>query len=219
MSVVRLRVEGQLFQVEKEALLRYDHTYFHGLFSSSGWRTDADGAYSIDTPAMGFDRILEYLSSGKLSVDGLTQSEVECMYSSLDYLLIPYKRHWKYDTHSLIERFRARYVIELKDGNLCGAYDNEIIVWNMDSSAVEMTLKGHTSMVRQVIQLQDSRICSCSNDHTTKLWNIDSGLCVLTLSDNSFVICMIQLFDGRLCYVSEDSKIIRVGTYQLVHVK
>lgn len=209
--LVRLRVNGELFEVKKEILLRVKNTFFYGLLSSGGWQTDDDGAYLIDRPSFGFNRILEYLESGILSVKGMTPLEEECIYGNLDFFLIPYIRHWHYDTQLPIEGFSASYVIELKDGRLCGVCKNCIVVLNMDGNAIEITLNGHTSSIRQVLQLQDGRLCSWSYDRTIKLWNLASGVCELTMTGHTAGIsCAIQLFDDRICSGSGDDETIRV---------
>lgn len=87
--IVRLKVGGDVFDVEKSVLLSVRDTYFYAMLSSGSWQPDADGAYSIDRPAVGFDRILEYLSSGILTLAGLTHLEEECVYDNLNYFLIP----------------------------------------------------------------------------------------------------------------------------------
>lgn len=84
--------------------------------------------------------------------------------------------------------FRDDYTIEFKDGRLCGTYTTEIIVWNTDSSAIEMTVKGHTNTNHRVIQLRDDRVCSCSYDRMTKLLSTDSELCELTLTGHTLLL-------------------------------
>lgn len=205
LNAVKLMVGGEIFEVEKETLLIVKNTYFHGMLSSGSWQPDADGAYTIHRSALGFDRVVEYLRSGKLPVYGMSKLEEECLYSHLDYFLIPYRRNWQYNTQSLIVGFKAEFVVELEDGRLCGEYENDIIVWNLDSNAIDMLLKGHTDLVRQVIQLKDGRVCSCSEDRTIKVWSLESGLCELTLiGHTSDVMSIIQLFDSRLISCSGD---------------
>lgn len=94
---------------------------------------------------MGFEQIINYLRSDIRSIEGLTLLEVDCMNSTLDYPLIPYR----------IE-FKASLICELKDGRLCCSYDTDAIVWNMEhtmtsvsyeahneSNAIEISMKGH----------------------------------------------------------------------------
>lgn len=202
--IVKLLVGDIIFETGRKTLLKYEHTYFHDLLSTGAFQPDNNGAYFIDIPAMGFGRILDYLNSGKLSVEGLSHLEEECMYSSLKYLLIPHQRQWHYDEKSLIEGFIASYVFELNDSRLCGVRDNTIIAWNLDNSIIELVLTKQTALIRQIIQLFDNRICiRYYEDNTMKLWSIESSLCVLTLighDDN--ITCMMQLHDGRLCSAS-----------------
>lgn len=201
-TAVKLRVRGGVtFTVEKDVLLRVKDTYFYGLFRENGfWQPDDFGEYFIDISPEGFQNILDYLDTGVLSVKELSETAEQIVYENLDYLLIPFKEHLHYKTMTKIEGFKAWCVCQLKDGRLCGASNNNILVWNSDTCSVDVTMTGHTAHICELIQLSDGRICTCSNDKMVKLFNISSGVCELTLNGHTgSVTNLIQLFDGRIC--------------------
>lgn len=202
-TVVNLSLRGKVFQTYRETLLRVKHTYFHTLFSSGAWMPNQDGAYFIDARYEGFERILNYLSSGNLSLKGLNEYEVECVYENLEYFQIPYTRVWDYSSCALVEGLQACALFELPGtaSRLCCASDRHgIRVWDMSLQRVETTLEGHADAVVVVIPLHDGRICSGSLDCTIKIWNLDTRECVLSLDGHEKeVLALAQLADGRLC--------------------
>lgn len=88
-TVVRLSIRGKTFATYRENLLRFEKSYFHGMLSSGHFKPQEDGTYFIDIPFEGFERVLHYLCSGKLSTKGLSEYELTCVKQNLDYLQLP----------------------------------------------------------------------------------------------------------------------------------
>jgi WD40 repeat protein len=202
-----LNLRGQVFDTTTDTLVKLDNIYFKTLLSSDTWELDVNGEYFVDRCGNGFDRILEYMSTGVLSTEGLNSYDKDCVYDNLKYFKIPHKERWDYSKMTLIENLSLGVCLQLQDGRLCGSTsDYSICIYNMDTNIIETTLKGHTRCISRIIQLEDGRLCSCSYDKKIKLWNIDSGKCELTIRGHtSRVDCVIQLMDGRICSGSGDN--------------
>jgi WD40 repeat protein len=208
-SILKLNLRETVFNTTKDTLLKFDNTYFTILLSSTLLELDINGEFFIDRDSIGFFRILDYMSTGVLSTEGLNRYDEDCLYGNLKYFMIPHKsRLWDYSKVSTIENLVLAVFLQLNDGRLCGyKCDTGIYIYNMDTNIIETSL-GHTAYVSALIQLEKSRLCSCSFENTIKVWNIKSGQCELTLNGHtSFVLCVIQLTDGRLCSGSVDSTI------------
>lgn len=205
-SALRLNIRGRAFEVPRETMLRFSDTYFSALLSGR-WQPDRDGAYFIDRPSEGFDRILEYLRSGRLRLEGADGYEERCVYDTLEYLLIPhtYRKRWDYSSNRLLRNLTLVGMCELADGRLCGGDGSVVVVYSMQSNAVEARLEGHTDIVYNTMQLADGRVCSCSNDKSIRVWDLSTGKAELTLLGHArSVSCVAQLRDGRLCSSSFD---------------
>jgi WD40 repeat protein len=200
-SMMKLNLRGQVFDTTKHTLLNEDSTYFTILLSSAAWELDGNGEFFIDRCGNGFDRILDYMSTGVLSTEGLNRYDEDCVYANLKYFKIPHKSNRDYSKVSLIEKLNLRVYLQLRDGRLCGSTsDYSICIYNMDANIIETNMKGHTNFIRGIIQLEDGRLCSCSDDKSIKLWSIESGQCELDILGHiSDVYCVILLIDGRLC--------------------
>jgi WD40 repeat protein len=89
------------------------------------------------------------------------------------------------------------------------------------SGECEITLKGHSDVVRCCATLHDGpsgpccssscfdqRIISGSDDGTLKIWNLvgQTGICEMTLEHKNSVICCTVLSDGRFVSVSDGDK-------------
>jgi WD40 repeat protein len=205
-SMMKLNLRGQVFDTTKYTLLNGDSTYFSVLLSSTALELDVNGEFFIDRCGNGFARVLEYMSTGELSTEGLNRYDEDCAYANLKYFKIPHKSKWDYSKVSKIENLNLRVYLQLLDGRICGTTsDYSICIYNMDTNVIEKSMKGHTYDISGIIQLKDGRLCSCSYDNTIKLWDIESGVCNLTINGHtSWVHCVIQLIDGRLCSGSTD---------------
>jgi WD40 repeat protein len=197
---IKLNLRGQVFDTTKDILVN-NSPYFSLLFSSPSFELDANGEFFIDRNSHCFDRILDYMSTGVLSTEGLNRYDKDCLYDNRKFFMIP-----EFSRVRLIDNLKLVVHLQLKDCRLCGANeDNNIVVYNMDTNTIDMTLEGHIKDVNAIIQLEDGRICSCSDDDTIKLWNSRSGRCELTLVGHYVgVSCILQLMDGRLCSGSAD---------------
>jgi BTB/POZ domain len=87
-----MNLRGKKFAAYKDTLIRVPNTYFFGMLSSSTFLPDFEGEYFIDRYHEGFDRIIEYLKTGVLFLEGLNGYEVDCVFDNLDYFNIPHKR-------------------------------------------------------------------------------------------------------------------------------
>jgi WD40 repeat protein len=206
-SMMKLNLRGQVFDTTKHTILNGDSTFFSVLLSSIIWELDGNGEIFIDRCGNGFDRVLDYMSTGVLSTEGLNRYDEDCVYAKLVYFKIPHKAKWDYSIASQIENLNLKVCLQLLDGRICGSTSDYgiVCIYNMDTNVIETIMKGHTKYVVDVIQLEDGRLCSCSYDRSIKLWDIGSGVCNLTIDGHtSGVTCVIQLLDGRLCSGSED---------------
>ena len=87
-EVVRLNVRGKVFQTHKSHLLRLEGNYFYCMLASDIWKPGKDGSYFIDRPYEAFERIIQYLSDGELSFEGLNQYEARMLRDNLDFFQI-----------------------------------------------------------------------------------------------------------------------------------
>ena len=104
-TVVTLDLRGKTFRTHNSTLLRTEGSYFYAMLTSGDWLPDRTGflimslmrlthkrefirflgTYFIDRKNDGFDRVLEYMSSGELDVRGLNDYEIEAVKEHLDY--------------------------------------------------------------------------------------------------------------------------------------
>ena len=91
--IIKLNLRGRVFETHKDNLLRMKGTFFHAMLSTGSWVPTRDGAYFIDRSPEGFMRILDYLSTGELSYEGLNKYEIQCLESNLDYFQIHYLQY------------------------------------------------------------------------------------------------------------------------------
>jgi WD40 repeat protein len=196
---IKLNLRGQVFDTTKDILVK-NSTYLSLLLSSPSFELDVNGEFFIDRNSHCFDRILEYMSTGKLSTEGLNSYDKDCLYDNLKYFVVLHTREWDFSKVSPIENLHLYMFLQVEDGRLCGSNNYDIVIYNMDTNKMDMILEGRTDTVIEVIQLKDGRICSCSRDESVKVWNIESGQCEMTLfGHNGCVNCVLLLLDGRLC--------------------
>lgn len=107
---IKLNVGGALFETSRSSLLRFQGTYFSALLGQGTWQPDATGrdspllvlyfpahligrflagSYFIDRDPTHFDRILDYMRTGKLAINGLSVADKKRLLDHLDYLQIP----------------------------------------------------------------------------------------------------------------------------------
>ena len=202
-EIIRLNLRGCIFETYRETLLKVEGSYFYGMLSSGQWFPDYHGAYFIDRPSEGFERILEYLNTGKLSFAGLSAYEIDCIRDNLDYFILSPAQTFEFSSSYDLNGHRGKVysLTELHDGRLCtGSADCSIKIWNMSTHACERTLMGHLYGVTQVQQLSDGSLCSGSLDSTIKLWDLPRGECIKTLTGS----LLIQLSGNLLCIAHYD---------------
>jgi BTB/POZ domain len=173
---IKLNLRGKLYDTSKDILVKAGSAYFSLLLSSPFFELDCDGAYFIDRTSIGFDRILQYMNTGALSLEGLNKYDVDCMYDNLDYFKIPHTAQIDYSRGSSVEGLWMDVLLQLRDGRLCGrTNDSNIHIWSMDTNMIEMTIKGHTGYISEIIEHANGGLSIKSynfNDaYDAKLWN------------------------------------------------
>ncbi|KAF0697461.1 Aste57867_11845 [Aphanomyces stellatus] len=93
-NLITLNVGGTPFTVPKETLLRVEGSYFYAMLGSGHWKPDNGNAFFLDLHAATFDRILTYLRTGKLWLDGLSKGEVAQVRASMEYLQLASSTSW-----------------------------------------------------------------------------------------------------------------------------
>jgi hypothetical protein len=87
-DTITLNLRGRVFKTYKDTLLKKEGTFFYNMLSSGEWLPDDKGEYFIDRGSEGFDRILDYLSSGEILYEGLNKYEEKVLKANLDYFQI-----------------------------------------------------------------------------------------------------------------------------------
>ncbi|KDO21621.1 hypothetical protein SPRG_12860 [Saprolegnia parasitica CBS 223.65] len=87
-KTITLNVGGTLFTTARETLLRMPGSYFDAMLSSDHWLPNEKGEYFLDLDASTFKRVIKYLRSGRLDVEGLTINQEADLREMLDYLQI-----------------------------------------------------------------------------------------------------------------------------------
>ncbi|KDO21530.1 hypothetical protein SPRG_12493 [Saprolegnia parasitica CBS 223.65] len=87
-KTITLNVGGTLFMTARETLLRMPGSYFDAMLSSDHWLPNEKGEYFLDLDASTFKRVIKYLRSGRLDVEGLTVNQEADLREMLDYLQI-----------------------------------------------------------------------------------------------------------------------------------
>ncbi|ETW07372.1 hypothetical protein H310_01907 [Aphanomyces invadans] len=86
-NVVALDVGGTVFKTSKDTLLRVEGSYFHALLGSGHWKPDSPGeAYFLDLDPNVFHRVLVFLRTGKVSMEGMTTVDRGEFKSMMEYL-------------------------------------------------------------------------------------------------------------------------------------
>lgn len=218
---IKLSLRGKVFETEKSTLLSIEGTYFYAMLSTDTWLPDDGGVYFADRPHEGFDRILSYLSTGKLSYEGLTGYEIECIESNFDYFQIPFPEentHYASSKDFVGHQKTVFSIIQLSDGRLCtGSLDKTIKIWNLMTGVVEKTFIGHEDAVTWIVELPDKSICSSSADKTVKIWDLHGEVKESIVMHTATVKCVIVLKNGWLCCATEE--IIKLYNLQLHQIE
>ena len=90
--------------------------------------------------------------------------------------------------------FKYRKMKVFKNGrvviNKPNTYD--LLIWNLETRKVDITLSGHTKSIISIKILNDNRIISFSYDGSIKIWNSYTGQCEYTLKASRFTSMMIS---------------------------
>jgi hypothetical protein len=83
---MRLDIGGRIFSTTKETLMSIENTYFYALVvNSDKFKALDDGTFFVERNSLVFDRILDYLRTGKLETLELSQYEMKMLIDDLDY--------------------------------------------------------------------------------------------------------------------------------------
>ncbi|KAI8645489.1 WD40-repeat-containing domain protein [Parasitella parasitica] len=87
-----------------------------------------------------------------------------------------------------------------------GSYDNNVIVWNLETGKKVHILKGHTMKVYCVAIDPKRRHCiSGSLDASVRIWGIDGGECKYVLQGHAILVGLLGLVDDCLVSAAADA--------------
>ena len=87
---VRINIRGTLFSASKETLMSIPDTYFYGLITNSDrFKPLDDDTYFIERNPLVFDRVFDYLRTGKIETRDLTSLSISILKGDFDYYCIP----------------------------------------------------------------------------------------------------------------------------------
>ena len=87
---VKIDVGGKVFEVSKKSLMLIPNTYFYELMENSDkFEPLDDGTYFIERNHLVFEKVLDYLQTGKLDITDLTSSAIDMLKDDFDYYCIP----------------------------------------------------------------------------------------------------------------------------------
>ena len=99
------------------------------------------------------------------------------------------------------------------DGAPCiisGGKDGHVILWNIETSAMEAVLDGHSKYVSCIAVLSNGNIVTGSWDCTAIVWStVSAGICARFLGHTNSVLCVAALPDGSVISGSGDHTICR----------
>jgi hypothetical protein len=82
---ITLDIGGQTFSCPKELLLKHPNSYFSLMLCSGHWKPDASGRFYVDRSPKHFSAILEFLRTGYLDTEHMTQREKEELHKEMEY--------------------------------------------------------------------------------------------------------------------------------------
>jgi WD40 repeat protein len=86
---------------------------------------------------------------------------------------------------------------EMQNVIACSFNHTNISVWNLNTSSMIKSLKGHTSGIRCLTLFDKNKLISGSKDKTIKVWCLLSGECLETLVGHTDEIWSVKvLHDG-----------------------
>lgn len=84
-TLVNLNIGGMQISVSKQTLMNVPNTFFSGLVRSAWKIPESGGSYFIDRSPTHIPRIMDYLRTGELNLDGLGMKDYSFLKVELDY--------------------------------------------------------------------------------------------------------------------------------------
>jgi len=88
-TIINLKIGGPIFTTSKSTLLKFEGSYFHTLLGSDRWKPEEDGCYFVDRSPEYFKYLMEYMRTGTLETEGLSQKDIDHIHSDFDYYQVP----------------------------------------------------------------------------------------------------------------------------------
>ena len=108
----------------------------------------------------------------------------------------------------------AKSLIELIDNTIASSSgENEIIIWDLETSQCVRSLKGHTNHVYSLALISHNeskfieRLVSGGGDSTIKIWNPFKGNCIRTLVGHTGTVFSLLVSNYKIISGSEDKSI------------
>ena len=144
-EIVKLNVRGKLFSVSKHTLMSMDSTYFYGLIANSDkFKPSEDGSFFIERNPLVFDRILDYLRTGKMDTRDMTLYALDMLKDDLDYYCIPspteLQLHWD---------------VTKKPNNCILSYDNLTITKSNGTGSWNCGVIGNVAVDKYTIHINE----------------------------------------------------------------
>lgn len=219
-AVITLNLRGTCFLVDRDVLARHEHSYFHALLCAA-CPPLREGAYFIDRPFEGFERIIDFLTSGELSLTALGRYEWECVRSNLAYFGMSVSAQELRLEESEELPFMLCPLVQLEDGSLCGATRasaacSTVQAWDLHSKTLLRELESEMHADEVVVHLRDGRLGCATASQSLLLRHARSFAPEMELDGHSErVTAMLALSDGRLCSASSDIKVWNVSSGEM----
>lgn len=113
----------------------------------------------------------------------------------------PASPHWQCITTLKEHHSSVHSLAVSRDGKLLasGGADQRLIIWNLESKQVKLTLNGHRGIIDAVIFTpDDNQVISSSWDHTIRIWELETGEESGRLEGHSgWIHCLAITPDGK----------------------
>lgn len=96
----------------------------------------------------------------------------------------------------LSHEFLTELSNEIQNVITCSFNSTNISVWNLNTSSMIKSLRGHTSGIRCLTLLEKSKLISGGKDKQIKIWDLLSGECLETLCGHTDEIYCLRVLDG-----------------------
>ena len=89
--------------------------------------------------------------------------------------------------------------LKFKDSLLAFTLNNEIQIWNINSSKCVATLEGHSDSIECLENVDENIFASGSKDNTIRIWDSKKFVCLNTLRGHQYgIICIKNLTANRI---------------------